>query len=124
VRRVVLHPSAFVAWFGANPPALRREFETGRLEIVVPPSFVVDALGALAEAGWSAAQLEKGGSELDRIGFRQMDPPIAELASWLGRGLPLSAAAYAALASWFDVPIAIGDQALRARLRNLPQEPA
>jgi len=50
-----------------------------------------------------------------------MEPPASELAEWLVRGVPASAASYAALASWLDVPVALSDPVLRRALKTLPQ---
>jgi hypothetical protein len=49
-----------------------------------------------------------------------VEPPPSELAEWLVRGVPVSAASYAALASWLDVPIAATDEDLRTALKDPP----
>jgi hypothetical protein len=121
VKRVVLHPSDFADWFEDGGTALRREFEAGQLDVIVPNSFVVDALGELADRGWTKDRLRRAGESVASIGFRVMDPPASELAEWLVRGIPASAASYAALASWLDLPIAASDAEVRQALRTLPQ---
>jgi hypothetical protein len=121
VKRVVLHPSAFADWFEDGGTPLRSEFEAGTLDVIVPNSFVVDALGVLANRGWSKNRLSRAGGELARIGFRVVVPPPSELAEWLVRGVPVSAASYAALASWLDVPIAVTDPELQRTLQTLPR---
>lgn len=122
MRRVVLHPSAFVDWLAPiDASELRAEFEAGRLEVMAPRSFVVDALGLLASRGWSADRLAKAGGEIERIGFRLGDPPLSEIAMWLARGFPASAATYAALASWSDASIALADPDLRKLFSVFPQ---
>jgi hypothetical protein len=42
-------------------------------------------------------------------------------ADWVSRGLPTPAAAYAALSSGEDVPIAVSHPKLREALKTLPQ---
>jgi hypothetical protein len=121
VKRVVLHPSAFADWFEGDGTLLRTEFEHGRLDVVVPSSFVADAMGEFAARSWSEDRLRRAGDEIRRIGFRVIDAPPSELAGWLTRGMPASVACYAALASWLDAPIAVSDPELRRTLRTLPQ---
>ena len=121
MKRVVLHPSAFADWFADGNAPLRNEFEAGSVDVIVPDSFVTDALGVLAMRGWSKERLGRAGEAVARIGFRVMEPPVSELAEWLVRGVPASDASYAALASWLDVPIAITDERLRGALKTLPQ---
>ena len=120
MRRVVLHPSAFADWFTDGSTPLRSEFEAGQLDVIVPNSFVVDAMGVLASRGWPKPKLARGGEEIARIGFRIMEAPTSEVAGWLVRGVPASIASYAALASWLDVPIAVADEELRTALKTLP----
>ncbi len=121
MRRVVLHPSAFADWFTDGASPLRTEFEAGNLDVIVPNSFVADALGELAARGWTKDRLGHAGEAVARIGFRVMEPPAPELAVWLVRGVPASVASYAALASWLDVPIAVSDPELQRTLKTLPQ---
>ena len=122
MKRVVLHGSALADWFGEDDPmGLRLEFEHGRLDIVVPRSIVVDTMAILAVRGWSADRIERAAAEISRLGFTLIDPPSSELVSWLVRGLSASAADYAALASWLDIPIAVTDPDVKRALRTLPQ---
>ena len=121
MKRVVLHPSAFADWFGESATPLRSEFEAGKVDVIVPNSFVADAMGELAARGWASDRLAQAGDELTRIGFRAIDPPASELADWLTRGHRAPAATYAALASWLDVPIAVSEPELQRSLKTLPQ---
>ena len=121
MRRVVLHPSAFVDWMGGDKPPLRADFEAGQLTVIVPASFVAETLSLLAAAGWPADRITRAAGEIRRLGFQTTEPPDSELASWLVRGLSASPAGYAALASWLEIPIAVTDPAIRAAVRTLPQ---
>jgi hypothetical protein len=126
VRRVVLHPSAFLGWFGSDGArrSLRSEYEAGALDVVVPRSFVADTLAALAAAGWPADRLTRVAVEIGRLGFRSQDPPADALAGWLYRGLDASPAGYAALAEALDVPLAVVDESLRAATAALSRADA
>ena len=120
MKRVVLHPSAFADWFEDGGTRLRTEFEAGQLDVIVPISFVADALGA------GEPRLVEGAPrpcrrKLRRIGFRLMEPPASALAEWLVRGVSAPVANRAALASWLDIRIAASDDALRKALKTLPQ---
>ena len=119
MKRVVLHPSAFVDWLGGSE--LRADFEAGQLAVVVPTWFVADTMGLLATSGWPKDRIERAAAEVRRLGFQLTEPPDSELAMWLVRGLPASVAGYAALASWLDIPIAVTDPDLKRAVRTLPQ---
>jgi len=114
VRRLVLDAHAFLAWFGPNAPgsALRAEYEAGQLRVIVPTSFELDVLEGAARAGWSAQRLTRLAVELRHLKFEPLAPPSGELAAWLARGLTGGQAAYAALASAHDLPLAASDSAL------------
>jgi hypothetical protein len=114
VRRIVLHPSAFLAWFG--PPdgggSSRREFESGMLGIVVPPAFTTDVLAATAARGWTTDRMTRLAAQVERLGFESAAPSAAELAPWLARGFDPSQAAYAAVAAARELPVSTEDQSL------------
>ena len=114
MRRLVLDAHAFLAWFGPNAPgsALRAEYEAGQLRVIVPTSFELDVLEDAARAGWSAQQLTRLAVELRQVKFETLAPSSGELAAWLARGLRSRQAAYAALASAHDIPLAASDPAL------------
>ena len=120
MKRVVLHPSAFADWSADGGSPRRSEFDAGLLDVIVPNAFAVDAMGELASRGWSKDRLGSAGEAVARIGFRIMEPPTSELAEWLVRKVPTSAASHAALASWLDVPIAVSDPELQQTLKSLP----
>ena len=114
MRRLVLDAHAFLAWFGPNAPGsrMRAEYEAGQLRVIVPASFEVDVLEGAARAGWSAQRLTGLAVELRQLKFEPLAPPSGELATWLARGLTGRQAAYAALASAHDLPLAASDPAL------------
>jgi hypothetical protein len=124
VRRVVLHPSTFVAWFhDADDRPLRAEFEAGRLEVVVPPSFTAEAVALMVATGMPRDRLVQLATEIESLGFRVADPPLTELVRYLAQGFSASDAPYAALAGWLEVPLAVSDTHLRDATPNLPHDP-
>jgi predicted nucleic acid-binding protein len=125
VRRVVLHPSSFVEWFNREVRSpLRTEFEAGGLEVIVPPTFVAEALEQMAATGMPSENLARLADDIRSLGFRVVEPPISELARHLARGLSASDGTYAALAVWLEAPLAVSDRRLLAATPNLPHESA
>jgi predicted nucleic acid-binding protein len=116
MRRVVVDPGVVLSWFGpdgAHRP-MRADYEAGTLTVIGPRHLVADALGALAaRERFPAERLARIAAELHRLGLQLQDPPMAELATWLAKGLPAHKAAYPALASNLDVPLVTDDPELR-----------
>jgi hypothetical protein len=115
VRRIVADAGVLLGWFDATSPhrSLRAEYEAGTLAVIAPRGLVVEALGILAERGVAQESLALIGTELHRIGLQLQDPPMADLAAWLGMGLAPHLAAYPALATSLDVPLVTDDPELR-----------
>ena len=117
MRRVVLDVGVLLSWFDADAPgrALRGEYEAGQLTVVAPRTIVADALGALAgRPGWAADRLERAATELGRLGLELRDPPVADLARYVARGLPADRAAYPALAEALDLRLETDDPRVRS----------
>lgn len=104
----------FIAWFGTDPACLRlrSDYERGDLAVVVPPSFSLAVLEALADAGWQAERLEEMANVIRRLGFQFVDPPAADLARALARGLGAHRSALLALAVARDLPLITRDEQL------------
>lgn len=115
MRRVVADAGVILGWFDAESPhrSLRAEYEAGTLAVIAPRGLVAETLGILAERGVAQETLARIGAELHRIGLQLQDPPMADLAAWLGRGLAPHLAAYPALATRLDVPLVTDDRELR-----------
>ena len=116
MKRIVIDPAALLTWFSGDGPhrSLRAEYEGGALTVIAPRHLVADALGELALRDEPAPdRLVRIAGELQRLGIQLQDPPVAELAAWLARGLDPRRAAYAALAASLDVPLAAADADLR-----------
>ena len=117
MKRLVVDAPVIASWFLSDGGAehLRREYEAGALAVIGPTHLVQDTMAAIAErASPDTERLARVGSELRRLGFHSQAPPIDELARWIARGLPAHRAAYLALASHLDVPLATSDAALLA----------
>ena len=107
---------AILSWFEPDSPrrGLRAEYEAGGLMVIGPRHLLTDILGLLAsERRFEADRLTAVAAELDRIGFELVDPPIAELAPWLAKGLPAHRAAYPALAVAHELPLVTDHPELR-----------
>lgn len=107
MRRYVLGPGRFVAWFdpGADVEGLRAEYEAGRSEIHVPRRFEIDVLTAVAATDADAGRLERLALELERVGFITHDAPPTAAARCLARGVSADRAPYAALAEHLELPL-------------------
>jgi predicted nucleic acid-binding protein len=124
---VVIEPSAFLGWFAAGGPGrrLRDEFERGGLAVIAPRGFALTVLEMAALQGtWSADQIRRLAAEIDRVGFELRDPPSAELALWLAKGLNGSQAAHAALASSLDLRLVTTDPDLLRTAASVAISPA
>ncbi|HEX2883349.1 MAG TPA: hypothetical protein VHQ42_02130 [Candidatus Limnocylindria bacterium] len=122
MRRLVLDAGAVLAWFDADGAAseTRTEYESGALRVLGPRHLLADVLDRVARTGnWSADELARIGSELERLGFELTDPPGGLLAVWLARGLDARRAAYAALAEHLEVRLVTEDESLRRHAGSL-----
>ena len=123
MRRVVIDAATFVAWFGADaePRQLRAKYEAGQLGVLVPPSFVPDVLGLVADRGWRRDRIVMLARALPAIGFEVRDPRLETLARWLGGGVTPAQAAYPALAEDSGRPLVASDPVVRKRAASVLQ---
>ena len=115
MRRVVLDAASLLSWFDADGSGrtTRAEYEAGQLAVVAPRTIVADVLGLLARRpGWDTDRLERVAIELGRIGLELHDPPPADVARYVARGLPADRAAYPALAAARDLRLTTDDPQL------------
>jgi hypothetical protein len=116
MRRLVVDADTLLSWFdaGGRGRVLRADYEAGQLAVVAPRTIVADTVALLAQRpGWTAERLERAAVELGRIGLELRDPPVAELAQYVAKGLPADRAAYPALAASLDLRLATDDARLR-----------
>lgn len=115
MRRVVVDTGVILGWFTPDSPhrRLRAEYEGGTLTVIGTRGLLGEVLGSLAERGVPPDRLAHIAIELPHIGLQLQDPPIPELATWLGKGLAPHRAAYPALAASLEVPLVTDDPELR-----------
>lgn len=115
MRRVVVDDGVLLAWFDSTSPhrSLRAEYEAGTVAVIGPRGLIADVLGALTRRGIPTERLARIAADLQLIGLQLQDPPMPELAVWLGRGLAPHRAAYPALAASLEVPLVTDDSELR-----------
>ncbi len=123
MKRLVADATALARWFGGDSP-LRAEYEAGSLIVVGPTHLPHDLLGELvARSGADADIASRLAREIAQLRFELRDPPTAELATWIARGVDPRRAAYAALASDLDLRLATADPVLRETAATLLSEP-
>jgi predicted nucleic acid-binding protein len=106
LNEVVLDASVVLKWFHSEGEdrldaarELRRRYEAGELGVLAPPLLWLEIVNVAARRwGWRGAELEKLAAILSDLGFELIEPGIAAVASWAGRGLSAYDAAYVALA--------------------------
>jgi hypothetical protein len=109
----VADATALGAWFSGDD-AMRREYEAGAVVIVGPTHLPSDLVAELARRfDVDADRLGRLAREVGQLGLELRDPPLAETAQWIGRGLDPRRAAYAALAGALDLPLVTSDRELR-----------
>lgn len=116
MRRLVIDAGTLLTWFdsGGGGRSMRAEYEAGQLTIAAPRTIVADAVALLAQRpGWNSQRLERAATELQRLGIELHDPPVAQLARWVAKGLGADRAAYPALAESLDLPLVTDEAALR-----------
>lgn len=106
MNEAVLDASVLVKWFHsegeehvAQARALRARFEAGELRVFAPPLLWLEIVNVAARRwGFGQAPLEQLANALVSLGFEVVEPAIADVARWAGRGLTAYDAAYVALA--------------------------
>lgn len=103
---LVVDASVLLKWFVSAPErgrkealGLRKEFEEGRLSVVVPSLIFLEILNVAGRRwGWEEDALADLASALDEVGFDVREPELASVAAWVAQGLTGYDAAYVALA--------------------------
>ena len=113
----MLDASVIGPWFwqgGVTRRAgLYAEFETGQLTVAVPSLLFLELLNVAGrQARWSADLLSELADRLLRMKFEVLDPELARVAGWVGRGLTAYDASYVALAEQLDLPLVTVDRAI------------
>jgi predicted nucleic acid-binding protein len=113
VKRIVLDPGGFLAWFTPEGRGLRGDYEAGGLEVHVPTGFALDVLERVArQPAAGRDHLGQLADELERLGFREHDVSPVDAARPLERGRNARQAAYVALSTALDLVLVTDDPAL------------
>lgn len=115
---LVVDASVLLKWFVSAPErgqkealALRKEFEEGRLAVVVPSLIFLEILNVAGRRwGWEDDALAGLASALDDLGFDVREPELASVAAWVAQGLTAYDAAYVALAEQSGVDLVSDDE--------------
>jgi predicted nucleic acid-binding protein len=113
LRQLVLDASVLGRWIfqPKEAGALRAEFEAGELTIAVPALVFLELLNVAGrQLRWAVDELTELADRLQQSGFDVLEPDLARVATWVGRGLTAYDASYVALAEQLDVPLATGDR--------------
>ncbi|HEX6262365.1 MAG TPA: type II toxin-antitoxin system VapC family toxin [Actinomycetota bacterium] len=114
---LVLDASVLLKWFAPMPERgrkeavdLRKEFEEGRLSVIVPSLIFLEVLNVAGRRwGWERHALADLASALDELGFDVREPELPSVAAWVAQGLTAYDAAYVALAERSRVDLVSDD---------------
>jgi predicted nucleic acid-binding protein len=120
VTEAVLDASVVLKWFAQTPErgqsearALRDDYQSGRLTVVVPSLFFLELLNiAGRRGGWDELALIELAGALKDLLFEVAEPELARVAAWVFRGLTAYDAAYVALAEERAVPLVTDDETI------------
>jgi predicted nucleic acid-binding protein len=127
VTEAVLDASVVLKWFHMREEPnleaahlLRARFEEGQLNVAAPPLLMLELLNVAGRRwGWPAGEVVDFAANLSALRFGLIEPELASVANWAGRGLTAYDAAYIALAEQLGVPLVTDDRELIAVARTL-----
>jgi predicted nucleic acid-binding protein len=119
VSETVLDASVVLKWFAAEQRgssearALRNDYETGRVSVVVPALLFLELLNVAGRRWrWDEEALLQLAEALGDLSFEVAEPELQLVASWVGRGLTAYDAAYVALAEERDLALVTDDETI------------
>jgi predicted nucleic acid-binding protein len=123
VREVVLDASVVLKWFRSRGEsnveaarALRSAFEEGDLGVLAPPLLRLELLNVAGRRWrWDEERLVELAAALDRLQFIWLDPELANVARWTGRGLTAYDATYVAVAEASGATLVTDDRLILER---------
>jgi predicted nucleic acid-binding protein len=106
VTELVLDAPVVLKWFHTvgEPRAeraqrLRKRYASGEFRVLAPPLLWLELINVAARRWqWEADRLQRLAAVLPGLGFELLEPDLAAIARWCGRGLTAYDAAYVALA--------------------------
>jgi predicted nucleic acid-binding protein len=123
VRTAVLDASVVLKWLrperepdAGKARALQREYEAGRLLVLVPPLLVLELLNVAARR-WKLGEerLVELAETLEQSSFERVDPDPVAVARWAARGLTAYDAVYVAVAEQTGATLVTADAEILAR---------
>lgn len=115
---VVLDASVVLKWFrtaaerhAKQAHSVRASFEAGELFVLAPPLLNLEIVNVAGRRwGWNGAALAKLAASLEELSFQIVEPELAAVARWTGRGLTAYDAAYVAVAEGAWVKLVSDDE--------------
>lgn len=106
MNELVLDASVVLKWFAGEREAgfaqareVRRQYEAGRLLVVVPSLMFLEVLNIAGRRwSWDEPELLVLADALDDLGFDVAEPELRSVAVWTAQGLTAYDSAYVALA--------------------------
>ena len=116
--QLVLDASVLLKWFAkdeergsAEARELRRTYEAGRLDVVVPSLIFAELLNVAGRRwGWDARALVAMAEVLDVMDLDVGEPELDRIATWTARGLTAYDALYVSLAEERGIPLVTDDE--------------
>lgn len=119
MREALLDASVVLKWFAAEQRGsleardLRREYEAGRLSVVVPSLLFLELLNVAGRRWrWDEEAVLELAEALGDLSFEVAEPELQSVATWISRGLTASDAAYVALAEERDLAVVTDDDVI------------
>lgn len=120
MREVVLDASVVIKWFRSRDErhveearVLRDAYEQGQLRVFAPPLLGLEIVN-VAGRRWQlkAKALDQLAGALGDLGFEWIEPELATVARWTGRGLTAYDGAYVAVAQQQSATLVTDDEQL------------
>ena len=118
MRDVVLDASVVLKWFrqegerhAGAARTLRNAFAAGELLVFAPSLLLLEIVNVAGRRWkWEEAALIELAASLDALRFEVVEPELARVAAWTGRGLTAYDAAYVAVAETAGIELITDDQ--------------
>jgi predicted nucleic acid-binding protein len=102
--------------------ALLKDYESGRLSVVVPSLIFVELMNVAGRQWhWAEAALGELATRLENMLTEVIDPGLSRIALWTARGLTAYDATYVALAEERGIPLITDDRQVLAIAGGIAQ---